>query len=197
MSSKSKRDLALHKLYVHCAQHGFKGVDNVSFITKAMGISRSLFYFYFADTDDLLRALTAFHKSMIDGLYERAEDERRDFLTYIHNLLEQKDYYFFTLQAVRHAHEHANYREMAEHSLNTLDARNFREFVKHYELSTLSEASIRFMYESFRNFWFINSDYNNWNKERLDELIAQIDSTIQLLKTSEGKQGYTQGAGQG
>lgn len=187
MSAKSKRDLALQKLYVHCAQHGFKGVDNVSFITKAMGISRSLFYFYFADTDDLLRALTVFHKAMIDARYEIAEGERRDFLTYIHNLLEQKDYYFFTLQAVRHSHEHPCYREMAEHTLNTVDARNFKEFVKHYELSSFSEQSIRFMYESFRNFWFINSDYQNWTKERIDELLAQIDGTIKLLKTTEGK----------
>ena len=187
MSPKSKRDLALQRLYAHCAQYGFKGVDNVSFITKAMGISRSLFYFYFADTEDLIRALAAFHKAKIDTRYALAEEEKRDFLTHIHALVEEKNNYFFTLQSVRHAHEHPLYREMADYTLSTLDARNFREFIKHYQLSSFSESAIHFMYDSFRNFWFINSSYDNWSHERVDEMIAQIDVSIRLLKREELK----------
>ncbi|MBM4291428.1 MAG: TetR/AcrR family transcriptional regulator [Deltaproteobacteria bacterium] len=185
MSPKSKREVALQRLYTHCAEHGFKGVDNVSFITKAMGISRSLFYFYFADTDDLLRALLSFHKAEIDVLYSVAMEENIDFLTHLNNLIEHKDNYFFTLQAVRHAHEHPLYREMSEYTLSTIDARNFREFVKHYGLERFSESSIRFMYESFRNFWFINSDYRGWTRERVNDLLAQVNSTIELLKATD------------
>jgi AcrR family transcriptional regulator len=188
MAQHTKKDQLLARLYQYFAEHGFKQADNISTLTKSVGISRSLFYFYFKDTEDLLTQLSALHRARVQQRYERVLDEERSFIEYLHHTVYQKDIYFMTVQSARYVQEHPRYAEMLNVVVESVDEYNFKQFIKHYQLEGLSERAVRMIYASFRNHWFANSVYHEWTIERVDELISQVDEMVTLLRAERSAQ---------
>jgi len=194
MPHQKKKKAQLDRLYKHFAEFGFKQVDNVSYLTKSIGISRSLFYFYFADTDDLLTQLSDYHQEKISAQSEIVVSQSFTHVQYLKGLVEHKDLYFFTIQCRRHRHEHPMIELMYQHVLNTIDQVNFRLFVEHYNLESFSESAIKTLYDSFRGFWYDNSSYETWSHERAQELAQQIQEMMLLLRSRHEPSGDQTGA---
>lgn len=183
MPHKQKRDLQLERLLQYFAEFGFKQIDNISHLTKAIGISRSLFYFYFKDTDDLLRQLATYHQGLVLKEQSNIISESLTHLQYLKKLVECKDLYFFTIQCKRHKQEHPIINDMYHFVLETLDKENFKLFVKHYQLEDFSSYSIKLLYDTFRGFWYDHSDYHSWGEERAHDLAHQVHSMMILLRS--------------
>jgi AcrR family transcriptional regulator len=183
MPHQKKRHLQLERLYRYFAEFGFKQVDNISYLTKAIGISRSLFYFYFADTDDLLKQLSDYHNEKISEQRSIVVSHSFNHTQYLQGLVTHKDLYFFTIQCRRHRHEHPHIDLMYQYVIETIDQVNFRLFVEHYNLESFSESAIKTLYDVFRGFWYDNSDYETWNQERVLELSQQIQEMMLLLRS--------------
>lgn len=180
---KKKRTLQLEKLYQHFAEHGFKQVENVSYLTKAIGISRSLFYFYFEDTEDLFVQLSEHHKARLDEQHAFIRSQKITHIQYLQKLVEHKDLYFFSIQCRRYAQEHPKIAEMFQMVLDTVDRENFQLFVQHYQLESFSESAIKMLYDTFRGFWHDSSHYDSWNEERALELAKQVHEVMMLLRS--------------
>ena len=191
--TKTKQDQVLEKFYRYFAQHGFLSLHNVSHLTKGVGISRSLFYFYFKDTEDLLQQIKTLHLSKVEARYDVIQEHQHSFLDYLHNTVVRKDIYFITVQSSRHVGEHPAFGEMLEAVVSSVDHYNFTQFIKHYGLEGLSEHSVKLMYDSFRSSWFAHSQYEGWTHERVDELISQLDEMISLLRVKAHEEALGEG----
>lgn len=183
MNRHKKRDTQLQRLYQYFAEHGFKQVDNISYITKGIGISRSLFYFYFKDIDDLFAKLADYHLKRVAEEHKLMIEHGITHLQYLQKLVEHKDLYFFAIQCRRYRQEHPKLDEMYRYVLDTVDQENFKLFITHYQLESFSERSIKLLYDSFRGFWYDNSEYHNWNADRAGELALQVNEMMLLLKS--------------
>jgi len=186
---KKKQALQLQKLYQHFAEHGFKQVGNVSHLTKAIGISRSLFYFYFEDTEDLLFQLSEYHKALLHEQHAYILSQGITHTQYLQRLVEHKDLYFFSIQCRRYAQEHPKIAEMFQMVLDTVDYENFQLFVQHYQLEGFSERAIKMLYSTFRGFWYDNSHYGSWDEARALDLAQQVNEMMILLRSRHQPEG--------
>ena len=181
--SESKRNEIMRRLYGHFAKNGFDDLHHLSRLSKVVFISRTLFYFYFKNTEDLFDHLCAYHKTKVDLAYRFVINHNLNFLEYIYQLVEFKEIYFFTIRCQAKVEEDERFNTCLNHSLQTLDAYSYEQFLIHFELEGLSNSEMKFMYESFRNFWFANSHpYDDWSDKSVSLLLEQVTKLIELLK---------------
>ena len=183
---ESKKDIILRKLYNHCATFGFDNIYNISKVSKVMSISRTLFYFYFKNTDDLVAHLVDFHHQEIDKAMRDVMDKDMTFVDYVHNLVDIKDLYFFTMRCQGRDQVDKRFTECLSYSLDTLDQYSYRQFVVHFELGHLPPQEIELMYASFRQLaWVKTSAYHEWSYEHVNQILDQVTTLVNLMK--EGK----------
>jgi AcrR family transcriptional regulator len=180
---ESKKQEILENLYLHCAINGFSQIHNISQLSKALSVSRPLFYFYFNSSEQLFEELMQHHHKKVDATIAKVIEDKMTLHDYIYNLVKVKDVYFYTLRCIHRSIEEKAYCAAAEYTLQTLDMYNYKQFVIHYRLESLPTEDIKFLYDSFRNFCFLNSGlYHEWNKEKVDYLLKKIDAMVALLQ---------------
>ena len=178
-----KKQQLLQALYRHCAANGMSELKSSTSVARILQIKRPLFYFYFEDLDACINALINYHMQVIDRAFEEVTRARLSFIEYVHYLVDIGDLYFFSIQCMRYQSQYAGFLACMEHSLTTLDAYNFEQFVVYYGLEGYPEESMRFMYSSFREYWWTHSgEYENWGHDKVDELVAHVDALVELLK---------------
>ena len=183
---ESKKQEILENLYLHCAIHGFSQINNISQLAKALSVSRPLFYFYFNSSEQLFEELMQYHNEKVDQAIADVMEKEMSFHDYIYNLVEVKDLYFFTLRCIHRSIEDDAYCSPGEYTLQNLDMYNYKKFIVHYQLERFPEEQIKFLYDSFRNFCFLNSgSYHELSKERVDHLLEKVDSMLALLQNEE------------
>jgi hypothetical protein len=181
--SESKRNEIMRRLYKYFARNGFEDLHHLSRLSKVVFISRTLFYFYFKNTEDLFDHLCAYHKTKVDVAYRFVVNNKLDFLEYIYHLVEFKDIYFFTIRCQAKVEDDERFNTCLSYSLETLDAYSYEQFLIHFKLDGLSKSEIKFMYESFRSFWFANSHpFDDWSEESVTLLLERVTNLIELLK---------------
>ena len=188
--TESKRNEIMRRLYTHFARNGFDDLHHLSRLSKIVFISRTLFYFYFKNTEDLFDHLCAYHKTRVDIAHRYVTNNNPNFLEYIYQLVDFKEIYFFTIRCQAKRADDLRFNACLNHSLQTLDAYSYEQYLIHFELEELSKSEMKFMYESFRDFWFANSHpYDDWSEESVALLLERVTNLIEVLKREVQDQG--------
>ena len=179
---ESKKKEILENLYVYCAMNGFNHIDNISQLSKALSVSRPLFYFYFKSSELLFEELMQYHCQKIDQALKYVEEHELDFRGYVYNLVDVKDLYFYTLRCINKSLEDKSYQPATQYSLSTLDQYSYKQFLTYYQLEKIPGEQSKLLYDSLRNFCFLNSgDYADWSKKTVDTLMSKIEAMLSLI----------------
>lgn len=180
---ETKSELITRKILVHIAQHGLVDLASFSKLSKSIRIGRSLLYFYYKHETDIIDALYEVFTKEIGYHYEYLKERQFDFDEYLNYLVDMKDPYFMMMECIKVQDQRPEFRPFGDYAFNTIDRYAQQVFIKKYQLESLPQERLDYMYNSLRCYWFeCSGAYEDWSYSKVSELRKKLDEYIDGLK---------------
>ena len=174
-----KRALLVTQILKHIAQEGFSSVYHFSRLAKEIKVGRSLLYFYFKNTDEILEEVGSLFKSLLTEHHRFILDRQLDFKQYVHSLLNIRELVFFINECQKEQQRIPSVQAHIELVMKTLDDYSFQRFKEYYQIDEQS-LDVEFLYACCRSQWWESiGTYASWNEASIDTFLRSLDKLME------------------
>lgn len=179
MDKKDKRDQITALILTHVARAGLADVQRFSHLSRGVGIGRSLLYFYYKSTEELIEALCDHFDQELRAFYERTQEKQLDFKQYVLSLIEIKDLVFFSSECQKEVLRIPSLIAPLTLISETVDHYSFERFKVYYQLMGCAPEQVEFLYGCFRSKWWESlGAYDDWSLEALEQFFQSVDGIM-------------------
>jgi len=183
MEKLEKHELLTARILTHVARYGFADVQRFAHLAKGMGIGRSLLYFYFKSSEEIIEALCEHFKHGLNEFDEQIRARRLNFYEYVVSLPEIKDLVFFAHECQKEALRNPALMAPILLVAETVDSYSFERFKVYYELTHYDPEQIAFLYGCLRSKWWESlGSYDEWGRREVEAFFSSVDSVTRTFK---------------
>ena len=183
MEKLEKHEQLTARILVHVARHGFADVQRFAHLAKGVGIGRSLLYFYFKSSEEVIEALCAHFHQELNDFHEQIQARGLDFYEYVVALPEIKDLVFFAHECHKEALRNPALMAPILLVAETVDHYSFERFKVFYELTDHDPAEVEFLYSCLRSKWWENlGSYEEWGRHEVEEFFSSVDTLTRTFQ---------------
>ena len=177
--SSDKRERLTERILEHIAAHGFASVHHFSRLAKEIRVGRSLLYFYYKSTEEVLTEVGEMFRFLLVTHYRYVVEQELAFKEYMYSLLKIRSLVFFTFECQKECQRIPTLQTHLDLVMETLDSYSFQRFKEHYQVEDQDPEQISFLYSCCRSQWWESlGSYETWSEESVDLFLASLDQLM-------------------
>jgi len=182
-----RRDQIARLILTHVAQNGFVSLDRFSHLAREIKVGRSLLYFYFKGTSEVIEAIgELFERELAAHLLE-IRARALNFKDYLEYLGGMKELAFFALECRKELSRRPELERYLELVHTTIDRYSYEQFLRYYELDQREDMRhAQFMYSCFRSRWWESlASFESWDQASRERFFTDLDGLMSSLKEQD------------
>ena len=186
---EGKRDQISRLILSYIAQRGFSNLSRFSHLAKGINKGRSLLYFYFKESSEVIDAVGDIFERELAAHLEHIEEQELDFKHYLRYLTQMKDLVFFTLECQKEVSREPKLMKYLSLVQETIDHYSYQRFCEYYQLEDIDVENVSFMYSCFRSKWWDSlGDYEGWGLDKTEAFFESLDTFMETQIQMKGVQ---------